>query len=163
MTPQSLKTQISPSTQALGHLVGAHAALTRTLSEQLVAEHGVTIGEYEVLLLLSRAEEQSMRRVDISREVRLSPSGVTRMLDRLESGGLVEKGNCSKDARVTYAVLTDAGRTKLEQAWPSHVAGIEGLIRQRLDEEEIASLAELLGKLSDLDASACEPGEPDSG
>jgi DNA-binding MarR family transcriptional regulator len=154
-----LKTQVSPSSYALGHLIGAHAALTRTLSEELVAEHGLTIGEYEVLFLLARAEERSMRRVDIAGEVRLSASGVTRLLDRLEAAGLVEKGKCQTDARVTYAVLTDAGWTKLEQAWPTHVAGIERLIGEALDEDEIASLAELLGKLSDLDAASC--GLPD--
>ena len=134
--------------------------LTRALSEQLVADHGVTIGEYEVLLLLSRAEEQSMRRVDIAEEVRLSPSRRSSIRVTPEGAGLVGKEKCDSDARVTYAVLTDEGREKLEASWPSHVAGIEGLLAQRLDEEEIDSLAELLEKVSDLDASACEPGEP---
>src|SRR5205814_1544117 len=73
--------------QALGHLLGAHATLTRELSARLVEEHGLTMSEYEVLFLLSREPEHSMRRIDLSREVRLSPSGITRMLDRLEATG----------------------------------------------------------------------------
>src|SRR5204863_8782424 len=93
---------------ALGHLLGAHATITRELSARLVEEHGLTMSEYEVLLLLSRDPEHSMRRIDLSREVRLSPSGITHMLDRLEATGLVKKGLCSQDARVTYAVPTDA-------------------------------------------------------
>src|SRR5687767_12805180 len=115
---QQLSTKTSPAAVALAQLVGAHAALTRELSAELQAQHGLTLNEYEVLLLLSQAEEQSMRRIDLANEVRLSPSGVTRMLDRLERAGLVGKGTCSTDARVTYAVLTEAGAAKLEECAP---------------------------------------------
>jgi MarR family transcriptional regulator, 2-MHQ and catechol-resistance regulon repressor len=147
LTPKtSLKT-----TEAFGHLLGAHATLTRRLSVQLEQEYGLTMSEYEVLFLLSREEDHSMRRIDLSREVRLSPSGITRMLDRLESTGLVEKGSCAKDARVTYAVLTDAGTEKLRECAPAHLAEVERLIGERLSDEEISSLGELLGRLSDLD------------
>src|SRR3954451_14311286 len=139
------------TTETFGHLVGAHATLTRRLSAQLESEHGLTMSEYEVLLLLSREEDHAMRRIDLSREVRLSPSGITRMLDRLESTGLVEKGSCAKDARVTYAVLTEAGVQKLRECSPDHFAAIERLIGERLSEAEIESLGELLGRLSDLD------------
>ena len=147
-----------PAITALGRLLGAHATLTRELSARLVEEHGLTISEYEVLLLLSRAPDHSMRRIDLSREVRLSPSGVTRMLDRLEATGLVEKGACRQDARVSYAVLTDAGMTKLRESSPDHFAAVEGLLGERLDDEEIASLGELLGRLSDLNDD-CSVGE----
>ena len=92
-----------------------------------------------------------MRRIDLSREVRLSPSGITRMLDRLETTGLVEKGSCAKDARVTYAVLTDAGMEKLRECAPAHLAEVERLIGERLSDEEIEALGQLLGRLSDLD------------
>src|SRR6266545_6334106 len=128
LTPQtSLK-----AVDALGHLLGAHATLTRQLSVQLVEEHGLTMSEYEVLFLLSRQPEHSMRRIDLSREVRLSPSGVTRMLDRLEAIGLVEKGSCKSDARVTYAVLTDAGMAKLHESSADHFGAIERLLGERL-------------------------------
>jgi MarR family transcriptional regulator, 2-MHQ and catechol-resistance regulon repressor len=137
--------------QALGHLLGAHATLTRELSARLVEEHGLTMSEYEVLFLLSREPEHSMRRIDLSREVRLSPSGITRMLDRLEATGLVEKGRCTQDARVTYAVLTDAGMKKLHECAPAHYDAIERLIGERLSDGEVESLSNLLGRLSDLD------------
>jgi len=147
LTPKtSLKT-----TDAFGHLLGAHATLTRRLSAQLEQDYGLTMSEYEVLFLLSREEDHSMRRIDLSREVRLSPSGITRMLDRLEATGLVEKGSCAKDARVTYAVLTDAGIEKLRECAPAHLAEVERLIGEHLTEAEIESLGELLGRLSDLD------------
>jgi DNA-binding MarR family transcriptional regulator len=144
--------------EALGHLVGAHATLTRQLSAQLVEEHGLTMSEYEVLFLLSREPERAMRRIDLSREVRLSPSGITRMLDRLETTGLVEKGACAQDARVSYAVLTDAGMKKLQDCAPAHFAAVERLIGERLSDEEVESLSELLSRLSDLDDD-CSVGD----
>ena len=137
--------------EALGHLLGAHATLTRQLSARLVEEHGLTMSEYEVLFLLSREPDHAMRRIDLSREVRLSPSGVTRMLDRLEATGLVEKGACAQDARVTYAVLTDAGMRKLRDCAPDHFAAVERLIGERLGDQEVEALSKLLGSLSDLD------------
>jgi MarR family 2-MHQ and catechol resistance regulon transcriptional repressor len=139
-------------------LLGAHATLTRQLSAQLVEEHGLTMSEYEVLLLLAREPDHAMRRIDLSREVRLSPSGITRMLDRLEATGLVEKGQCDKDARVTYAVLTEAGMRKLRECSPTHFEAVERLIGDRLSDEEVKSLSDLLGRLSDLDDD-CSVGD----
>jgi MarR family transcriptional regulator, 2-MHQ and catechol-resistance regulon repressor len=155
---QQLTPKTSPrAVAAVGHLIGAHTTLTRALSSQLTEAHGLTLSEYEVLLLLSREPEHSMRRIDLSREVRLSPSGITRMLDRLETNGLVRKGSCTQDARVTYAVLTDAGMRKLEECSPDHFAAIERLVGERLSDEEVASLTELLERLSDLDGD-CSVG-----
>src|SRR5919197_4080721 len=117
---QHLTPKTSPAVEALGHLLGAHSTLTRELSAQLTEQHGLTLSEYEVLFLLAREPDHAMRRIDLSREARLSPSGITRMLDRLEATGLVEKGACSSDARVTYAVLTEAGMNKLRECAPDH-------------------------------------------
>jgi MarR family 2-MHQ and catechol resistance regulon transcriptional repressor len=142
---------------AVGRLIGAHSALTTELSAQLVADHGLTLNEYEVLMLLARAPDGVMRRVDLAHEVRLSPSGVTRMLDRLEAGGLVGKRNCEKDARVTYAELTDAGLAKLEECAPGHVAAAERLLADRFDDDELTSLVELLGRLSAPADDQCGP------
>jgi MarR family transcriptional regulator, 2-MHQ and catechol-resistance regulon repressor len=160
LTTQSLISTpaTSNAVRALGGLVGAHSTLTRELSAQLVHKHGLTLSEYEVLLLLSRAPERSMRRIDLAGEVRLSPSGVTRMLNRLEDTGLVTKGKCSTDARVTYAVLTDAGMKKLRECSPDHFAAIERLIGERLSEQEIEALGQLLSRLSDLDDD-CSVGD----
>ena len=148
---QQLTPRTSSKSQTYGHLVGAHATLTRRLSALLEQEHGLTMSEYEVLLLLSREQDHSMRRIDLSREVRLSPSGITRMLDRLEATGLVEKGSCASDARVTYAVLTDTGMQKLRDCAPVHQAEIDRLLGERLSDEEVETLGALLGRLSDLD------------
>jgi MarR family 2-MHQ and catechol resistance regulon transcriptional repressor len=142
---------------ALGRLLGAHAALTRELSARLVVEHGLTLNEYEVLVLLARAPERAMRRVDLAHEVRLTPSGVTRLLDRLGAAGLVGKRECATDARVSYAQLTAAGVEKLERCAPDQAAAVERLLGERFDEDELGSLVELLGRLSAPADDDCEP------
>lgn len=139
-----------PALEAWVGLLRAHAATTRTLSAQLVAEHGLTINDYEALLHLSRAEDGRMRRVDLAERLLLTASGVTRLLDGLEAAGHVERLACESDRRVAYAVLTDAGREKLATASRSHVAAVRGLFEERLTAEELAALAELLQRLPSL-------------
>ncbi len=157
MPTQDLTKTVSPSVMAVGRLIGAYAALTRQLSAQLVAEHGLTLNEYEVLHLLARAPERAMRRVDLAHDVRLSPSGVTRLLDRLEAAGLVCKASCETDGRVSYAELTPAGMAKLERCAPDQVAAAERLLGERFDDDELASLVELLGRLSAPADDDCQP------
>jgi MarR family transcriptional regulator, 2-MHQ and catechol-resistance regulon repressor len=151
-----LKAQALPSTDAFGNLIGAHAVLVRELSASLVARHGLTVNDYGTLLLLSRAGEEGMRRIDLANELNLSPSGITRLLDRLEDQGLVGKGECKSDARVSYAILTDAGLGKLREASPGHIEDIEQRMSAVLSADEMKTLAELLGRLSDTDDS-CTP------
>ena len=154
------RTRPSPALQAWVGLLRAHAATTRTLSGQLVAEHGLTINDYEALLHLSRAEGGQMRRVDLAERLLLTASGVTRLLDGLEAIGLVDRRACSTDRRVAYAVLTDAGREKLESASRSHLAAVRALFEERLAPEELSALADLLGRLPSLSgpqADQCAP------
>lgn len=158
MSGQVLSHQASPALDAWARLLRGHAAATRALSADLVLEHGLTINDYEALLLLSRAEGNLMRRVDLAEGLLLTPSGVTRLLDGLERAGYVDKATCESDARVTYAVLTEAGREKLEDASRSHVAATRALFEERFSEEELAQLADLLGRLpgaAGADGSEC--------
>jgi len=156
LTTQQLKTQVLPSTDAFGTLLSAHAVLVRELSAALVASHGLTINDYGCLLLLSRVGDDGMRRIDLANELNLSPSGITRLLDRLEDQGLVGKGECKSDARVSYAILTDAGLDKLREAAPGHVDDIERRLGAVLSDEEIKTLTELLGRLGNPDGQ-CTP------
>jgi DNA-binding MarR family transcriptional regulator len=125
----------------------AHAALTRELSSRLEAVHELTLSDFDVLVQLYYAEGRRMRRIDLARSVLLTASGITRLLDGLESSGLVAKERCDSDARVTYAVLTVAGVKKIEEARESHLGDIEELFGSRFSPEERDQLAELLGRL----------------
>jgi DNA-binding MarR family transcriptional regulator len=128
-------------------LLRGHASVTRAMSAELVADHGLTINDYEALLHLSRAEDGRMRRVDLAGRLILTASGVTRLLDGLEVAGLVERASCSSDRRVIYAVLTETGRTKLREASESHLAGVRAFFEARYSPEELDQLAGLLGRL----------------
>lgn len=125
----------------------AHAAITRELSTRLEAQHGLTLSDFDVLVQLYHAEGRAMRRVDIARQVLLTASGITRLLDGLERSGLVEKKPCASDARVSYAVLTRAGVRKIEAARESHHRDIEELFGAGFEPGEREQLAELLGRL----------------
>jgi DNA-binding MarR family transcriptional regulator len=131
--------------------VRAHASTTRRFNAELVADHGLTINDYEVLLHLSRADDRRLRRVDLAERVLLTPSGITRLLEGLERAGYVERANCDSDARVTYAQLTEEGEEKLREASKSHVAGIRDFFRERFSKDELAVLGGLLERLP-LDA-----------
>jgi DNA-binding MarR family transcriptional regulator len=138
---------IAPAVRAFTRLLRAHASATRLLSAQLQEDHGLTLNDYEALLVLSRAEDGRLKRVELARNLMLTPSGVTRLLQGLEDAGLVERASCSTDLRVTYAQLTDAGREKLEAAAGGHIAAIRSLFEERFADGEIDAIAEILGKL----------------
>jgi DNA-binding MarR family transcriptional regulator len=146
MSSQVLTPQAS-ALDAFVRLLRGHASVTRALSAQLQAEFGLTINDYEALLRLSHAEDGRMRRIDLANELVLTASGVTRLLDGLERAGYVKKASCASDARVTYAVLTDAGRERFEQAAVAHVGSVRALFEERFSNEELATLADLLGRL----------------
>jgi DNA-binding MarR family transcriptional regulator len=137
----------SVEVQAFIHFIRAHASVVRGLDRELVADHGLTINDYEVLLRLARAPDRMMRRVDLAQQVLLTPSGITRLLDGLQRSGYVEKAACDSDARVVYAKLTDAGRKKLRTATDDHVASIRELFGDRFSHEELRTLCDFLERL----------------
>jgi DNA-binding MarR family transcriptional regulator len=149
-----------PAVRAWARLLRAHAATTRLLSAQLQDQHGLTLNDYEALLVLSRADGGHMKRVDLARSLLLTPSGVTRLLDGLERAGLVESVPCPSDRRVMYAQITDGGRERLAAASCGHEGSIRTALEEHLSAEELDTVAEILGKLpgvADGDDS-CRPG-----
>jgi DNA-binding MarR family transcriptional regulator len=125
-------------------LLSAHAAITRELSANLLAAHGLTATDYEVLLHLSWAPDGRLRRSELARSVLLTQGGVTRLLHGLEREGLVRSTTSAEDRRVVYAQLTRNGRERLPQAAGTHVADIRRLFTDRFSPEELHTLAGLL-------------------
>jgi DNA-binding MarR family transcriptional regulator len=150
---------VPPGLEPWVRFLRAHAAITRELSARLEAAHGLTLSDYDVLVQLYFAPEQALRRVDLARTVLLTASGITRLLDGLERTGWVCKERCAADARVTYAVLTAAGRAKFEAAEASHLADLEELFASRFTPEEQVTLSELLGRLPLAPAPAACGGD----
>jgi DNA-binding MarR family transcriptional regulator len=147
LSSQVLSQQASAALDAWARLLRGHATITRALNAQLVAEHGLTLKDYEALLHLFRAEDNRLRGVDLAERLALTASGVTRLLDGLEREGLVERRVCDSDRRVTYAVLTPTGSDRLDAASDSHLAAIRTVFEERFNEEEIGQLALLLERL----------------
>lgn len=125
----------------------AHAALTRQMDATLRAGHGLTLSDYDVLVQLANAEDRCLRRVDLAKRVVLTQSGITRLLEGLERARLVERTASPTDGRVTYARLTDAGYAKCEEAARTHLADIRRLFSRSFSDEELLTLADLLGRL----------------
>lgn len=129
------------------NLVRGQAAAVRAINAQLVADHGLTVNDFECMLMLARAEDRRMRRVDLAQQLVLTASGVTRLLDGLEQEGWVDRATCAADRRVTYAVLTDEGLAKLREASKTHVTDLRTFFEARYSSEELEHLATLLGRL----------------
>ncbi len=144
---------------AFARLMRAHALMRRQLETEVLSPHGLTSNDLEALLHLSREPELRLRRVDLAQRLALTPSGVTRLLDGLQADGLVRKAECSSDARVTYAVLTDEGTAMLDELRADHVALLRGLFHDNLDEDDVAQLSELLGRLPGVLDGLCADDE----
>lgn len=156
MSSQVLREQ-SLGVRSFVALLRGYRNARRHLDAQLLAEHGLTGADYDVLLHLAWAPNRRMRRIDLADEVLLTASGVTRLLDGLEREGLVERSACDTDRRVVYAVLTESGLAKLRVASESHLPQVDAFFAARFEDGELAELSELLARLAEGDAVGCEP------
>lgn len=133
---------------AWGGFLRAHASLVRELDEELRRSHRLPLTSYDVLVQLESAPGGEMRMSDLAEAVLLSRSGVTRLVDRLQRQGLLDRRECPEDARGSYAVLTERGRERLREARPTHLAGVRRLFLGRLDEPERQRLARTWRRLA---------------
>jgi DNA-binding MarR family transcriptional regulator len=126
----------------------AHAAVTRVLGRELEAETSLPLSWYDVLLQLAEAPKHRLRMAQLAENVLLSRSGLTRLVDRLEDEGLVRREPSPGDARGTYTVLTRSGMRRLREAAPIHLAGIQRTWLAHFSEDELRTLADLLGRVA---------------
>lgn len=126
----------------------AHAALTHELDAELVAAHGLPLSSYEVLLLLALAPEGRMRMSELADSALLSRSGLTRLVDRLEREGLLERVRCEEDARGFYAVITERGRSAFAEARGTHLDGVRRRFLDHLEPADLRRLSELWERIA---------------
>lgn len=128
--------------------LNAQASVLRELEADLVGQERLTLAEYDVLVQLALAPKQELRMTDLSEQVRLSRSGITRLVDRLARRGLTGRRPCPTDRRVTYAVLTAAGRERLRRATPTHLQGVRGYFIARLEPDQLERFTRSLEALA---------------
>ena len=125
-------------------LLQAHAAVVEGVEADLEAQAGLPLSWHEVLVRLSHAGDEGMRMQDLARSVLLSKSGLTRLADRMEEAGLLERRACSADRRGTFVVSTALGSSTLRGAAPVFARAVDGRLAPQLSAEDLDRLTEAL-------------------
>ena len=129
-------------------LLRAHSCLAKRLDAELEQAHGLPMTSYEVLHHLEEASGGRMRMCELAEQAQLSRSGLTRLIDRMERDGLVERCSCAHDARGSYACLTGAGRERLQEARGTHLAVIREHFFSHFSEAELGTLADMWERIA---------------
>jgi DNA-binding MarR family transcriptional regulator len=150
--------------QAWRGFMRAHACLAKRLDAELERAHGLPMTSYEVLHHLDDAGAGRMRMCDLAEQAQLSRSGLTRLVDRLEREGLLERCSCQHDARGAYACLTELGRDRLAQARGTHLSVVREHFFSRFSAPELDALAHLWERIAPYANGAVQgaPGAPGS-
>lgn len=141
----------------------AHAHLTRVLETELVAAQRLSLASYDVLVQLAEAPGRRLRMTELAEAVLLSRSGVTRLVDRLERGGLVARARVDSDGRGVVAVLTPLGLDRLRAATGTHLSGVARHFVTPLDDTEMAAFGATCDRLAEAGRAGpeTEPETPD--
>jgi DNA-binding MarR family transcriptional regulator len=129
------------------NLIQTHQAVATGLEDTLHRASGLSLAEHEVLVRLAEAPDGRLRMLDLAGLVLLSKSGMTRLIDRMEREGLVERQSCQTDRRVVYAAVSAKGRRILDETTPLFLAGIEEHFARHLSDADVRALREILRKL----------------
>jgi DNA-binding MarR family transcriptional regulator len=153
-------TQLAPA-NAL-HLLQAASEFKARLSGEFASVHGLSVNDFWLLLHLESAAGQRLSRVELAKYLHVSASTVTRMARPLEKVGLLGRESHPRDARLAFVVLTEAGRTKLDEAKATFVKRSEALFADRWDSTELEQLSALLKRLVVGSPAQLEPTWPPS-
>lgn len=132
----------------------SHAALMDVLERELEQGVGLPLTWYDVLVQLAAAPGGRLRMQELAAAIVLSKSGLTRLVDRLETAGYVARVSCPTDRRGVWAEITPAGRRTLRRAQPVHLQGVRSHFADCLTDEELATIGTATGKLM---AALCPP------
>ncbi len=146
--------------------IQAHAAVSHAIEADLQALDGMSLADFDALIQLAMAGGQ-LRMSELADRVLLSRSGVSRLVDRLEASGLVERRACPSDARVSWATITDKGRDRFAQAAPVQFNGVDTYFLAAIDGEAREALVRAMtaiirrGRGTDPDTRCLEGAAPD--
>lgn len=141
----AVKTNLSDAElRAWQAFLHVHQQVTRRLDAELRSEHELPLNDYDVLLRLARAPDRRLRMTDLAERVMMSPSGLTRVVDRLAGAGLVQRDRFDGDARVMLARLTDKGSVVLRRAARTHLRGIREHFTGQMTQAQLQEVASAL-------------------
>src|SRR3984885_14440484 len=141
---------LSPSEEALWRTVmRIIKVIPRHLDSDLIRGAGLTASEYTTIMHLSEGPNRELRMADLATATDLSPSRMTRLVNDLQSRGLVVKTASSSDARGNVARLTPRGRAKLKSAWPVHLASVRRRFFDCIDPAAVEGVAKALAEVAD--------------
>lgn len=129
----------------------AHAVIADALEDELEDEHDLPLMSYEVLSYLDEAPEQQLRMQELAQRLPLTKSGLTRLIDRMEDAGLIERRSCPTDRRGVHAGITLSGRVALEQAGEAHLRVLNDRFATHLDDRQLRELRDSLEKVATSD------------
>lgn len=138
----------------------AHAVVTRRLEADLLAEHELPLASYDVLVQLVDADDHRLRMTELAESVLLSRSGLSRLVDRMQSEGLVERMAAAEDGRGMYAALTPTGYQRLRRASRTHLRGVADYMTGQLDVEELAALRAIMDRVAAGQSGPVPPPQP---
>jgi MarR family 2-MHQ and catechol resistance regulon transcriptional repressor len=137
-----------PRFTAVGLFAEAYTGLTNRFAAQF-EQHRLSAVEFEVLLRLGRSPNHRLRMTDLAGQTSLSTSGVTRVVDRMDRDGLVRREACASDRRSSYAVLTDAGLSRLEEVVPGHLELVQQWLVGQLSPAQLEQMLDALRRIRD--------------
>ncbi|MDG2113726.1 MAG: MarR family transcriptional regulator [Actinomycetota bacterium] len=125
--------------------------ITRAIEHDLREASGLTLDDYEVLVHLSEAPDQRLRLTALAERVANSQARMSQRINRLAGKGLVVRQRCEEDGRGFWALLTPEGAAELREAAPAHVGSVRRHLIDRLEEHDVAAIADVLGRLASGD------------
>jgi DNA-binding MarR family transcriptional regulator len=131
-----------------GLLLETNARLSRSLGLELEASCNLPLAWFEVLLQLRRSPDGRLKMTQVADAIVHSTGGTTRLIDRLEGAGLVQRQLCPSDRRAIHVAITEVGNRKLDEALNVHLDYLQDNLASRLSDEERITLTELLTKLN---------------
>lgn len=147
--PSVLTELDDPLVEAFGMLVETHNELSGAVTEGLRDTVDLPLPWVGVLIRLARSPERRLRMSELARDMTMSNSGLTRLVDRIEAAGHVTREACADDRRGLHAVLTESGMDVVAAAVPGHVDDLRTIVGSALTDAEVIQLTDLLRRVRD--------------
>ena len=143
-----MQLRTTEASRAFAALLSVMSRLEQVLTAEMESETGMTLDRYGILLVLAQADGGVMRPSELADSLPLTRSGTTRLIDRLEADGLVERRTCDADKRGCLIGLTPAGQEEFRRAGRVHLRGIDEHLGSHVSAEDLSELSRILERVA---------------